>query len=126
MYKTSDPIARNQLRQSFLQSGDANTRGPDPVVVMMRHKVLLLWQNMAPHAQLQQALQIPGGVVSGPAAQSQPPSGPISIAPGNPGMAGDLNTFLADAEKLAAVNQLNQMGMRGGAVVQVRQNPDFD
>ena len=123
MYKHTDPIAVNQLRQSFLQSGDANAmRGPDPVVMMLRRKVISLWQSLAPQAQLQQASQIPNGIINGPAAQSQPPSGPIST----PGMAGDLNTFFADAEKLAAVNQLNQMGMRGGAMVQVRQNSDFD
>ena len=124
MYKSSDPTVRNQLRQSFLQTGDATTRGPDAVVMMLRRKVLSLWQNMEPQLQLQQALQIPNGIIGGPAAQSQPPSGPISITPGNPGMASDLGTFFADAEKLAAVNQLNQMGLRGGTI-QVRQNSDF-
>ena len=119
MYKSSDPAVRNQLRQSFLQPGDATTRGPDAVVMMLRRKVLSLWQSMEPELQLQQASQIPNGIIGGPATQYQPPSSPISIAPGNPGMATDLNTFLADAAELTAVNQ---MGMQ----VQVRQNPGFN
>ena len=127
MLKSSDPVAVSQLRQNLLQSSDASTlRGGDPIVIVLRRKVIALWQSMTPQAQLQQALQIPNGIINGPTAQSQPPPGPTSIAPGNTSMAGDLNTFLVDVEKLTAVNQLSQMGMRGSSMLQVRQNSDFN
>jgi len=124
LYKGTDPAMINQLRQNQLQSGDASTlHGQDPVVMAMRQRVISFWQSLTPQAQLKQASMIPNGIVNG---SVQPQSGPISVTPGNLGMASDLNSFLTDAGKLAAVTQLNQMGMRGGAMVQVRRISDFD
>ncbi|MDB5851743.1 MAG: hypothetical protein JWP29_5495 [Rhodoferax sp.] len=120
--------AMHQLRQNLLQSGDASNLRPgqDPVIMVLRRKVIPLWLNMSPQAQLAQALQIPNGVVNAPVPQSQAMSNPMAMAPVNPTTAADLNNFLSDAEKLAAngtMNQLNQIGMRGGVMMQVRLNP---
>lgn len=68
MMKNSDPVAVNQLRQDLLLAGNADT--PDPVVTVCRRKVVSIWQSMTPQAQLQQALQIPNGVIQPPLARA--------------------------------------------------------
>lgn len=120
MYKGSDLIALNQLRAQTSDLGPIRP-GQDPAVLHLRHKVLIIWKGMSPQQQLQQAMQIPNGIASGPIVQTQAPGGPISIGPGNHAAPSDLNAFLGDVEKIAGVSQLNQMNMRGTLV----RNPLF-
>lgn len=114
MFKSSDPVALNQLR---VQASDLGTLRPgqDPAVMILRRKVLAIWQGMTPQGQLQQAMQIQNGIVHGSIIQTQTPG--RSMGPGNHPAPPDLNAFLVDAEKFAGVPQLGQMNVRGGTLV---------
>ena len=119
MYKDSDPVDLNQLRAQASDIGSSRP-GQDPALPVLRRKILSYWQRMSPQERLQQAMQIPNGIVNGSIIQTQIAGGPGPMGPGNHPPSSDLNAFLADAEKFAGVPQLSQMNMRGGNLVRTR------
>ena len=114
MFKSSDPVALNQLRVQASDLGPLRP-GQDPAVLLLRRKVIAIWQGMPPQGQLQQAMQIPNGIVHGSIIQTQTPGRPMG--PGNHPPPPDLNAFLVDAEKFAGVPQLSQLNLRGSTLV---------